>query len=439
MSSIYRTKKPSRISAIKRIELEKPSIDLAIPDNFRCPISLDLMRDPVTTSSGITYDRQGIETWLERGNLNCPVTGKPIYIHDLIPNTSTRKLIQEWCLENCALGVERIPTPRIPISPLESSEILAEISSASRRGDSYKCGNLATKLKEIGKESEHDRRCIASAGAACKLSLSFSQLAGESIESITILEDLEKILSSMVILFPLDSEAGQHLTSPASLKSMISILKYGDLSGRLSSVLVLREVVSSLDSTSLESVCRTNGLCEVLTMLIEKPISPQATKASLVTIFYLVSTNERAASWFVNLGLVSLLLEALVDCEKSICEKALAVLEGLFRCEKGKEKGCDHALTIPVLVKKMLRISDMATEFSVSALWRICKACKKRNCLSEAVQVGAFQKLLLLLQVGCNGITKERASELLKILNGSRGNVECIETVDFKGLKRSFD
>jgi hypothetical protein len=38
--------------------------------------------------------------------------------------------------------------------------------------------------------------------------------------------------------------------------------------------------------------------------------------------------------------------------------------------------------------------------------------------------VGAFQKLLLLLQIGCMGVTKERASELLRLLNGSRGGGE---------------
>ncbi|KAJ4764062.1 U-box domain-containing protein 21 [Rhynchospora pubera] len=438
MASLSRSKRPGPIPAIKRILLEDPSLDTPVPDHFRCPISLDLMRDPVTASTGITYDRQSIESWLERGNLNCPVTGKPIDIHELIPNHSTRKLIQEWCVQNRALGVERIPTPRIPISPLEASEILSQVSLASRRGDKYKCGNLAMKLKEIGKESERDRRCIAAAGAARVLSAAFSQLAGESSENSKALGDLEKILSALAVFFPLDIEAKRWIISPGSLKSMVLILKYGDLSGRLSTLLVLREVVSTLDNASLESVSKTNGLAEALTLLVEKPISPLATKTSLVTIFYLISSNERAASRFVNLGLVSLLLDTLVDSDKSMCEKALAVLEGLFQCEKGREKGCEHALTVPVLVKKMLRVSDMATEFSVSALWRICKGCKK-NCIVEAVQVGAFQKLLLLLQVGCNGVTKERASELLKILNGSRGSVECIETVDFKGLKRSFD
>ena len=93
-----------------------------------------------------------------------------------------------------------------------------------------------------------------------------------------------------------------------------------------------------------------------------------------------------------------------------------------------------HALVVPVLVKKMLRMSDMATWFAVSALWRLCRAADTGAgaCCDEALRVGTFKKLL---QVGCGGVTKDRANELL---NGFRGSVECIETVDFKGLKRPF-
>ena len=100
---------------------------------------------------------------------------------------------------------------------------------------------------------------------------------------------------------------------------------------------------------------------------------------------------------------------------------------------------------MPVLVKKMFRVSDMATEFVVSALWKLCKNYKEEEeegerrggCLVEALQVGAFQKLLLLLQVGCGGSTKEKATDLLKLLNGYTSRAECIDTMDFRGLKRS--
>ncbi|EMS59928.1 U-box domain-containing protein 16 [Triticum urartu] len=49
---------------------------LAPPPDFRCPISLDLMRDPVVSSSGQTYDRESITRWFGAGKSTCPKTGQ---------------------------------------------------------------------------------------------------------------------------------------------------------------------------------------------------------------------------------------------------------------------------------------------------------------------------------------------------------------------------
>lgn len=43
-----------------------------IPDEFRCPISLDLMRDPVIIASGHTYNRNSIAQWINSGHQTCP-------------------------------------------------------------------------------------------------------------------------------------------------------------------------------------------------------------------------------------------------------------------------------------------------------------------------------------------------------------------------------
>ncbi|XP_020091288.1 U-box domain-containing protein 21-like [Ananas comosus] len=435
-----------KIPLMKRSRVANSGMDLQIPAHFRCPISLDLMRDPVTAATGITYDRQSIETWLELGNGSCPVTARPVANEELIPNHAIRRMIQDWCVSNRGLGIERIPTPRVPVTRTDVAEILQEIAVSGRRGDGPRCGELAGKLKGLGKESERNRRCIASGGAARVLSASLSQLAGESIDASRSAV-FQEILSALTVFSPLDEESLRHIGSRGSLRSIVSILRNGDLAGRLSAVLVLKELVSSLHSEGIDAVARTDGLSEALVKLIEKPISPQATKVSLIATYYMVSSSNIVASKFVELGLVPLLLENLVDAEKSVCEKALGVLDGLFSCERGRERGYDNALAVPVLVKKMFRVSDLATEFAVSALWKLCRNYNKEagkrggdagGCLNEALQVGAFQKLLLLLQVGCSGSTKERASDLLKILNGSRGSAECIESVDFKGLKRSF-
>ncbi|OIV90520.1 hypothetical protein TanjilG_32397 [Lupinus angustifolius] len=39
----------------------------SIPSYFRCPLSLELMLDPVVVASGQTYERQSIRKWLDRG------------------------------------------------------------------------------------------------------------------------------------------------------------------------------------------------------------------------------------------------------------------------------------------------------------------------------------------------------------------------------------
>jgi hypothetical protein len=138
------------------------------------------------------------------------------------------------------------------------------------------------------------------------------------------------------------------------------------------------------------------------------------------------------------------LVEVLVDADKSASEKALAVLDAALASEEGRARGRAHALAVPVLVKKMFRVSDLATELVVSAMWRLGRALRDGEeedeavvqCLVEALRVGAFQKLLLLLQVGCRDATKEKATELLKMLNKYKGVGECVDAVDFRGLNR---
>ncbi|RWV82726.1 hypothetical protein GW17_00055754 [Ensete ventricosum] len=408
MASGRRTLKPSwRFTFAKRI----PTAELPVPAPFRCPISLELMKDPVTLRTGITYDRQSIESWLETGSLICPVTNQALGGDELLPNHTIRRLIQDWCVANRSFGVERIPTPRIPVTSIQASGLLSEIAFVGRRGDTARCQELVGKIKALGKESERNRRCIGSAGAGRVLSACFSELAAESFERSRA-GAAEEILSALPLFFPLDQDSS----------------------------LVLRELLSSLPPRRINGVAGTDGLVEALSKLIQNPISPRATKASLVAAFYLVASSDRAAAALADTGIISSLLEILVDSDKGMCEKALAVLDGVLGCSRGREMAYGHALTVPVLVKKMLRVSDMATEFAVSALWKLCKNEKRGGgCSIEAVQVGAFQKSLLLLQVGCSGETKEKVNDLLKLLNGCRGgSLECTEEVDFRGVKRPF-
>ncbi|RVW31364.1 U-box domain-containing protein 9 [Vitis vinifera] len=134
----------SRGPLILGFETENP----ALPQEFRCPISKQLMRDPVVVATGQglilgslmgiwplfvvlglwvcvfmncflgkrfpccqtglgTYDRPFIQKWLKDGHRTCPRTQQVLSHTILTPNNLVREMISEWCKEH---GIE-LPKP----------------------------------------------------------------------------------------------------------------------------------------------------------------------------------------------------------------------------------------------------------------------------------------------------------------------------------------
>jgi len=60
-----------------------------------CPITAEIMADPVSTSDGFTYEREAIEAWLADHNTS-PLTGAPLARNELIPNHALRGAIEHF-------------------------------------------------------------------------------------------------------------------------------------------------------------------------------------------------------------------------------------------------------------------------------------------------------------------------------------------------------
>jgi pyridoxal/pyridoxine/pyridoxamine kinase len=45
---------------------EKAGLMVVTPDELSCPISMQLMTDPVMADDGHTYQRDAIETWIKK-------------------------------------------------------------------------------------------------------------------------------------------------------------------------------------------------------------------------------------------------------------------------------------------------------------------------------------------------------------------------------------
>ena len=67
---------------------------ISVPEIFLCPITTELMRDPVSTIDGLTYERSAITQWLRTNNTS-PLTGAVLESDLLIPCVLVRGQIQD--------------------------------------------------------------------------------------------------------------------------------------------------------------------------------------------------------------------------------------------------------------------------------------------------------------------------------------------------------
>ncbi|KAK9145719.1 hypothetical protein Sjap_005622 [Stephania japonica] len=90
-------------------------------ESFYCPITGEVMVDPVETSSGQTFERSAIEKWFAEGNNLCPLTATPLNPATLQPNKALRKSIAEWKDRNTMIIIASM---KAKLSSNEEKEVI---------------------------------------------------------------------------------------------------------------------------------------------------------------------------------------------------------------------------------------------------------------------------------------------------------------------------
>ena len=65
------------------------------PADFICPITTEIMVEPVVAADGQSYERTAIERWLATKSTS-PLTGGELEHSIPIPNHNLRRTIREW-------------------------------------------------------------------------------------------------------------------------------------------------------------------------------------------------------------------------------------------------------------------------------------------------------------------------------------------------------
>ncbi|XAR59623.1 Ubiquitin--protein ligase [Bertholletia excelsa] len=374
--------------------------EMEVPHHFLCPISMQLMRDPVTVSTGITYDRHSIETWLFSYRKRiCPVTKQPMCITDPTPNHTLRRLIQAWCTLNASSeGIEQLPTPNPTIDSTQIAKLLNDAKKSPH--SQLKCLQILSSI--ACSADERSKMCLEVAGAVEFLASiqKRNQCSDEALRTLFHLQVSEEGLKKL-------NNDGEFV------QSLINVLKCNNSQSRAHAVMIIKSIFEVAEPIHLINV-RPELFVEIGEVLKDK-ISQQASNAALKLLIELCPWGRNRIK-AVEAGAVMVMVELLHGTnERRTSELVLSVLEKLCTCAEGRAELLNHGSGLAAVSKKILRVSHVATDRAVKILLSKSRFSATSGFLQEMLQVGAVSKLCLVLQVETSAKTRDKTKEILKI------------------------
>lgn len=338
-------------------------------EDFRCPISFELMTDPVIIPTGQTYDRASIQKWLKSGNLSCPKTGEMLTSTELVPNTSLRNLIQQFCAEyGISLYKSRMKNRDIsrtisPGSPsyAEAMKFLAEF--LDRRlywGSSYQKNKAAYEIRLLTKSNIFNRSCL--------------------IETGTILP-LVKLLTS---------------TDPSTQENVISAL-----------------LKLSKDSSGKKEIIENRGL-KFIVGLLKDGLKLETRQIAAATIFYLSSDNEYRKLIGEQRETIPSLLDIIKEGTTCGKKNAVVAIFGILLDQKNRQTVLE-AGTVPLLVELLVSSSDKV-ELKTDTLAVLATLADSIDGSIAIMQASGLPSIMKLLQSITSPAGKEYCVSILHSL-----------------------
>ncbi|NXU53948.1 WSDU1 protein, partial [Turnix velox] len=84
------------LQKIEELRVKMTTVPPAVPDEFLCPITRELMKDPVIAADGYSYEKDAIESWISSKRRSSPMTNLPLPSAVLTPNRTLRMAISRW-------------------------------------------------------------------------------------------------------------------------------------------------------------------------------------------------------------------------------------------------------------------------------------------------------------------------------------------------------
>ncbi|CAN6484816.1 unnamed protein product [Victoria cruziana] len=383
-----------------------------IPPLFLCPISLQIMKDPVTISTGITFDRDNIHRWLFLyKKTTCPVTKQALTDSSFVPNCTLLRLIDSWQAANPSTSAAAESSSLAPSPTISVDDARNLIEDASTLDSGLKS---LRRIKSLVKENDSNKKLMEEAGliqvAASLVVDNYSRgLVISQFENETGGEEALGVLS----LLQMTPEIATKLAGIGLMECLSWVLQRGSYVARLHAVTILRTMFKLVHHNFFMDL--DSELFDGLVEILKDQNSNQATSAALSILMEVCPWGKNRLR-AVEAGVLPVIIEFLIENnERRKCEIMLAVLELLCGRAEGRAAFVDHPLGVAVVSRKILRVSHAANEKAVKLLLLVARYSSSPQFIQEMVDVGAVLKLCMVLQMECNLKTKEKAREILRL------------------------
>ncbi|KAH0682971.1 hypothetical protein KY290_021562 [Solanum tuberosum] len=382
------------LSALKDLKVRP-----APPPEYLCPLSHQLMKDPVVLASGQTYDRLFIEKWLNNSSRTCPETKEVLPHSELIPNLLMRKLISLWCNDH---GIELPDKEEQGIIPESDRYHFNSLLDTLSSNDDVLEKMKAAKLVRILTKRFPPLRAFFQEDSVAVTKLLHPLMSGNVNDHPKLQEDL---ITTVMNISLHDPNKKLIATNPVVIPLLVESLKFGTLETRSNSAAALC-TLSSLESNKC-IIMKAGALEPLVKLLDEGPLLAMKDAAATIVSLGVVKENRSIA---VFEGAVKVIMKKITD--RILVDELLVLLAMLSSYDKPIEQmvKLDAVSCLLSIIKE--DTSDKSKEHCIAILHTLCY--NDRTRLQEMSRDESVNGTIANLALNGTTRAKRKAKEIVE-------------------------
>lgn len=236
-----------------------------IPKDFICPLTLDIMINPVTDIQGISYEKSALVDWINTqinqfGQAVSPITKQTLTIDDLRPNLALKNQIETFCNEN-PLSVELFKT-----QGLTSEDTNVKLPAVANHNNNFifdqnQYQNFVLQSKSFYND-KYTAIVMSSPNEPSRMPVHICcvvDISGSMGSNITIVNESNDTVSDGLSRLDIVKHAINTILHSLRDGDVLSLVTFSDDSKIVLNPLLINDTTRSLADVVIKSLCPTSG------------------------------------------------------------------------------------------------------------------------------------------------------------------------------------